>query len=70
MPEQNQVKYPQIVVQLSGTDGNAFAVIGTVSRALRRAGIADDAMRSFYDEIMASDYDNVLATAMRWVTVE
>ena len=32
-------KYPDIAVQLTGTDGNAFAVLGTVLAALRRAGI-------------------------------
>jgi hypothetical protein len=32
-------KHPNITVQLTGTDGNAFAVLGQVNRALRQAGI-------------------------------
>ena len=31
-------KFPEIDVQLTGEDGNAFAVLGKVSKALRRAG--------------------------------
>ena len=34
-----QPKYPEIRVQLVGQDGNAFAVIDLVQRALRRADV-------------------------------
>ena len=37
-----EVKFPDVTVQLVGTDGNAFAVLGKVSRALRDAGHADE----------------------------
>ena len=33
--------YPAVEVRLSGTDGNLFAVIGSVQRALREAGIGE-----------------------------
>ena len=33
------IKYPGIEVQLTDTDGNAFAVMGTVKRALTRADV-------------------------------
>jgi hypothetical protein len=32
-------KYPNITVQLTGSDGNAFAVLGRVLAALRGAGV-------------------------------
>ena len=60
--------YPDVVVQLTGTDGNAFAVIGAVEKALRAAvggGAADD----FRDEATKGDYDELLRTVMRWVEV-
>ena len=34
-------KYPSITVPLSTEDGNAFAIIGRVTRALRRARTED-----------------------------
>ena len=62
------IKYPNIDVQLSGEDGNAFVIIGRVSSALRRADISNDIIEAFREEAMLGDYDGVLQTAMRWVT--
>ena len=42
----NDIKYPDIRIKLTGTDGNAYAVPGRVRRALRpavRPGLADRA---------------------------
>lgn len=63
-------KYPHVTVELSGEDGNAFMIIGRVARALRRAGVADPIVKQFSDDATSGDYDNVIATAMKWVTVE
>ena len=63
------VKYPDIKVTLLGTNGNAFAVLGKVKKALRRGGVKDDEIKLFFDEATSGNYDNVLATAMRWVEV-
>ena len=62
-------KYPQIVVKLIGTDGNAFAVMGKVTKALRDAGISKEERDAFTAEATASDYNNLLTTCMRWVTI-
>jgi hypothetical protein len=64
-----EVKYPDIEVDLSNSDGNAFAIIGTVRKALRRAGITDDKIKEFSDDAMSGDYDHLLQTCMKWVTV-
>lgn len=64
-----EVKYPDIEVQLTGTDGNAFAIIGKVAKALRRAGVSKEVEEQFIDEATAGDYNHVIATAMRWVEV-
>ncbi len=62
-------KYPHVRVKLTGRDGNAFAVLGAVSSALRRAGVAKEERDAFFAEATAGDYDHLLATAMRWVDV-
>jgi hypothetical protein len=63
-------KYPNIEVQLTGEDGNAFAIMGAVRRALRRAGVSDEEIAEYTAQSTSSDYDNVLMTAMDWVTVQ
>jgi hypothetical protein len=62
-------KYPDIDVQLSGNDGNAFAIMGSVSKALRRAGVSAEEIEQYREESMSGDYDNLLRTAMKWVSV-
>jgi len=64
-----EVRHPEVSVQLTGTDGNAFSVIGRVSNALRRAGVRNGEIDEFTTEATSGDYSNVLATCMRWVNV-
>ena len=65
----HEPKFPDVHVQLTGQGGNAFAIIGTVNKALRRAGVSEIERSMFVEEAMSGDYDNVLRTAMQWVTV-
>lgn len=60
-------KFPHIEVKLIGKDGNAFAILGHVTKAMRRHGVPD--VKAFLQEAMAGDYNHLLATAMRWVSV-
>ena len=62
-------KYPNVVVQLSGQDGNAYAILGAVRKQMRRAQIPDSEIRAFSEEATSGDYDHVLQTAMAWVDV-
>ncbi len=62
-------KYPKIRVKLTGRDGNAFAIMGNVSRALREAKVPDEEIKVYVAESKSGDYDNLLRTAMRWVNV-
>lgn len=64
-----EVKYPDIHVQLSGYDGNAYTIMGRVSAALRRAGVSAEEIEQYTEESTSGDYDNLLRTAMRWVNV-
>lgn len=57
-------------VRLVGEDGNAYSIIGRVKEALRRAGYSKEQLLEFQREATSGDYDNVLATAMKWVDVE
>lgn len=67
--ENMNTKYPDIEVQLTGNDGNAFAIMGAVSSALRRAGVSTDEIEEYHIESTSGDYDNLLRTACAWVTV-
>jgi|SRR5215204_6476323 len=62
-------KHPEIIVQLTGEDGNAFAILGRVRQAMRRGKVSEKEIQAFQDEATSGDYNNVLATCMRWVTV-
>ena len=63
-----EVKFPDVEVELVGGDGNAFVILGKVSKALRRAGHGDQ-VEQFMSEATEGDYDHLLQTAMRWVNV-
>lgn len=63
-------RYPDIVVKLVGTDGNAFAVMGKVGGELKRHGVPKEEVNAFYAEATSGDYDKLLQTCMSWVEVE
>jgi hypothetical protein len=63
------VKYPDVVVQLTGQDGNAFLILGLVRRALSKAEVPQSEIDAFMAEATAGDYNNLLSTCMRWVEV-
>lgn len=60
---------PRPQVKLVGQDGNAFAIIARVSEALRKAGASVETIGQYRRESMSGDYDNVLATAMKFCDV-
>jgi hypothetical protein len=61
-------KHPNIIINLIGEDGNAFSILGRVSRAMKRAGIYAE-YPDFYAEATSGDYDHLLRTVMEWFTV-
>ena len=62
-------KYPNIIVELTGCDGNAFAVLGRCRQAARQAELPDELIATFTAEAIVTDYDHLLQTAMRWFDV-
>jgi hypothetical protein len=64
------IKYPDIRVTLVGEDGNAFAILGRVRIALKKAGIAQEQIDRFMSEATNGDYDHLLQVVMAWVDVK
>ena len=62
--------YPDVTVQLTGQDGNAFFIISRTRSALRDAGVPNDKIAEFSEEAMSGDYNHVLQTVMAYVNVE
>lgn len=60
--------FTDAVVQLTGEDGNAFAILGRVKRAIMRSNHPELA-EAFIKEATAGDYDHLLCTCMLYVTV-
>jgi len=50
-------------------DGNAFAVLGAVKRALERAGQGDK-VQEYMAKAASGDYDNLLRVSMEYVDFE
>jgi len=63
----DEVKFPDAFVQLSGADGNAGAIMGSVTRELKRVGASKDDISAFRIECLSGSYDELLRTVMRWV---
>lgn len=80
MPNENQdqVKYPECVVQLSGVSGNSVAIFRTVRKGIikyltdEKGWSREDAVRegdAFQEEATSGGPDDVTATCFRWVNI-
>lgn len=65
----NDVRFPKIEVELVGNDGNAFAILGAVKKAMCRGGVERKEIDTYLEEAMAGDYDHLLQTTMKTVSV-
>lgn len=54
---------------LTGTDGNAFAILGAAAKAMRSAGIEPNEIHRMQAEATSGDYDHLLATVMQYCEV-
>jgi len=57
----------RVVVKLVGEDGNAFSILGRVSRALKRAGMPKKA-DEYLARATAGNYNHLLAVTLEYVT--
>ena len=60
------VKYPEVKVDLVGGDGNAFAVMGRCTKAAKRAGLTQEQIDEFLDEVKSGDYNHLLQACMEY----
>jgi hypothetical protein len=64
-----EILYPQVVVQLTGEDGNASSIIGRVAAAIRAGVGSDEADAYALAAMMCGSYDELLALTQEIVTV-
>ena len=63
-------KYPEIEVELIGQDGNAFAILGNVMRAMRQAKVPNTEIDAFLldgrtpREVVSEDPEAVVTLAL------
>ena len=62
-------KYPNVEIELTGVDGNAFVILGRVQSEARRAGLPENEIKEFMTEAQSGDYGHLLATCMKWFRI-
>ena len=60
----------RVTVKLTGTDGNAFALLSKARRAAKNAGWTNEQWEEFQRQATSGDYNQMLATMMEWFQVE
>lgn len=60
----------KLKVKLIGTDGNAIAIIGKVSREMKKAGFDKETIHKYTKEAMSGNYNHLLQVTMKWVDIE
>lgn len=70
MPNATTPKYPNIIItmELEGEDGNAFVIMGHVSKRLKMAGATPEEISQYTMDCMSGDYDNLIAVQSKWVS--
>jgi hypothetical protein len=57
-------------LKLIGIDGNAFVIIGSARRMMKRAKMEEETIDKFTKEATSGDYDHLLQTVMEYFEVE
>ena len=61
LPEHNH----ETLIPLTLGDGNAFAILGACSKAMKRAGVHASEWADFHAEATSGDYNHLLATVAK-----
>ena len=69
MPTQRGPDRPEIHVNIAGAGGNAFAILGAVTKATRKGGVGQQDIDAFLGEAKSGDFNHRLRTAMDTVDV-
>jgi hypothetical protein len=59
----------QAEIDLSTSDGNAYAIMGTVQRILKTVGASKEEIDQYLAESMSGDYKNLVETVNKWLVV-
>ena len=62
----NEAKFKKVKCKISGEDGNAFAILGRVQRAVKREGL-DHLVEKYIVEATSGDYEYLLRVTMQYV---
>lgn len=57
------------VLQLTGEDGNAFAILGNAHRVARKAGWTNEEWTLVFNQATEGDYNDLLATMCKYFDV-
>lgn len=61
--------YPNIRLKLIGTDNHPMSIVAVLSKGLRKGGIGGAEIDRIIREALSGDYDNVLATCLKYARV-
>lgn len=56
----------KVKLKLVGLDGNAFSLMGAFRKQARKEGWSPEEISFVIDKCMSGDYNNLLATLMRY----
>jgi hypothetical protein len=59
----------KVKVKLIGKDGNAFSIMGEVTKAMKKAGMDKEIINKYMEEAMSGDYNHLLATTAKYVDI-
>lgn len=65
----NEPIYPKIHVKLIGTDSHSMMIVAALTKGLRAGGFERAEINCIMPEAPSGDYDNVLATCLKYVRV-
>jgi hypothetical protein len=65
----SEPKYPNVEVQLTGRDGNAFGIIGRCMKVAKDNGVDKAEISKFVEECQSGDYQHLLRTVQEWFSV-
>jgi len=62
-------RYPQVVVELVGMDGNAYSILGRCTLAAKRAGLSKNEIDEFVAKATSGNYDGLLRTVVEFFEI-
>lgn len=62
------IRFPDVHVPLTGEDGNSFSIIARVGKALKKAGLRDEADAWYNDAALSPSYEALLDLVVRTVS--